>query len=81
MHINRAYYLNKLKLKIHNGLIKVIMGIRRCGKSYLLFTIFKQDLLKAGVRESHIIEFAFNCIHTKGTKNALMPLLIAFERF
>lgn len=65
MHINRDYYLNKLKLKKHNGLIKVITGIRRCGKSYLLFTIFKQDLLKAGVKESHIVEIAFDSFENK----------------
>lgn len=65
MHINRDYYLNKLNMKRHNGLIKVITGIRRCGKSYLLFTIFKQGLLKAGVKESQIIEIAFDSYENK----------------
>ncbi|MDO4540975.1 MAG: AAA family ATPase, partial [Syntrophomonadaceae bacterium] len=39
------YILNKLISKKHNGLIKVITGVRRCGKSFLLFTLFKQHLI------------------------------------
>lgn len=65
MNINRDYYLNKLKQKKHNGLIKVITGIRRCGKSYLLFSIFKKHLLEEGVKESHIIEIAFDSFENK----------------
>ena len=45
MEINRDYYLNKLISKRQNGLIKIITGIRRCGKSYLLDPIFKNYLL------------------------------------
>ena len=40
MEIRRDYYLNELKIRENNGLIKVITGVRRCGKSYLLFNIF-----------------------------------------
>ena len=48
MEIKRNIYLNKLISKKHNGLIKVVTGIRRCGKSYLLFNLFKDHLLAEG---------------------------------
>ena len=60
MEIKRDYYLDKLILKKHNGLIKVVTGIRRCGKSYLLFSLFKRHLLENGVSEANIIEIAFD---------------------
>ena len=60
MEIKRDYYLNKLIKKQGNGLIKVITGIRRCGKSYLLNTIFYRYLLNNEVDEKHIIRFAFD---------------------
>lgn len=60
MEIRRDYYLDKLILKKHNGLIKVVTGIRRCGKSYLLFSLFKRHLLENGVSEANIIEMAFD---------------------
>ncbi|MEZ3485288.1 MAG: ATP-binding protein [Lachnospiraceae bacterium] len=56
MEIKRDKYLNDLINRMHNGMIKVITGIRRCGKSYLLFRIFKNYLSEQGVPESHIIE-------------------------
>lgn len=65
LEIKRDYYLNKLISKKHNGLIKVITGMRRCGKSYLLFTLFKQHLRSAGVAENHIIEIAFDSFENK----------------
>lgn len=60
MEIKRDFYLSKLISRKHNGLIKVITGIRRCGKSYLLNTIFYHHLLECGVDDSHIIRFAFD---------------------
>ena len=60
MEIKRDFYLDKLIKRKHNGLIKVITGIRRCGKSYLLNTIFYNYLLENGVDENHIIRFAFD---------------------
>lgn len=60
MEIRRDFYLNKLIKRRNNGLIKVITGIRRCGKSYLLNTIFYQYLIRSGVEENHIIRFAFD---------------------
>ncbi len=65
MVIKRDRYLNTLISKKHNGLIKVITGMRRCGKSYLLFTLFKEHLLSAGVDEAHIIEIAFDAFENK----------------
>lgn len=60
MEIKRDYYLNKLISRKGNGLIKVITGVRRCGKSYLLNTLFYHDLLNSGVSEDHIVRFAFD---------------------
>lgn len=56
MEIRRDKYLNQLIHSCGNGLIKVITGMRRCGKSYLLFTLFKNYLLQQGVKADHIIE-------------------------
>ncbi|MBD5450910.1 MAG: ATP-binding protein [Lachnospiraceae bacterium] len=55
MDIKRDKYLNDLINRMNNGLIKVVTGIRRCGKSYLIFNIFRKYLLDQGVPESHII--------------------------
>lgn len=58
--IKRNYYLGQLIKREGNGLIKIVTGIRRCGKSYLLRTLFKNHLLENGVDEKHIIEMAFD---------------------
>lgn len=60
MEIKRDVYLNKLIRKKKNGLIKVVTGVRRCGKSYLLFRLFHDHLLDAGVPKDHIIEVALD---------------------
>ena len=60
MEIRRDFYLDKLIRRKNNGLIKVITGIRRCGKSYLLNNIFYNHLLESGVPADHIIRFAFD---------------------
>ena len=60
LEIKRDYYLNKLIAKQHNGLIKVVTGMRRCGKSYLLFNLFKDYLIENNVASDHIIEVAFD---------------------
>ena len=60
MEINRNYYLQEIIDRMNNGLIKIITGIRRCGKSYLLNTIFKNYLIKQGVDETHIIKLSLD---------------------
>lgn len=60
MEINRNRYLNTLLRKRNNGLIKIITGIRRCGKSYLLGTIFKNALIDEGVSENHILHMSLD---------------------
>lgn len=65
METKREHYLNKLIMKKHNGLIKVVTGIRRYGKSFLIFTLFKNHLMESGVDESHIIELAFDSFENK----------------
>lgn len=60
MEIKRDFYLDKLIKRKHNGLIKVITGIRRCGKSYLLNTLFYHHLIDEGVDDNQIIRFAFD---------------------
>ena len=56
MVFERRYYLEQLCRAEGNGMIKVITGIRRCGKSFLLFNLFRQRLLERGVSENHIIQ-------------------------
>lgn len=65
MEFKREIWLNKLIQKKHNGLVKVITGIRRCGKSYLLFNLFKAHLLAEGVTQDHIIEMSFDSFEAK----------------
>ncbi len=56
MRIKRDMYLDKLIARKHNGMVKVITGVRRCGKSYLLFELFMEHLLECGVPRDHIID-------------------------
>lgn len=65
MEIKRNIYLNQLIRKKHNGLVKVVTGLRRCGKSYLLFNLFKDHLLAESIDEDHIIEIAFDVFENK----------------
>lgn len=60
MEINRDVYLERLIVRKHNGFIKVITGIRRCGKSYLLNTLFYNHLKSENIAEDRIIKFAFD---------------------
>ena len=55
MEIKRDIYLNRLIRRECNGLIKIVTGVRRCGKSYLLFNLFHNYLSEKGVPENHII--------------------------
>ena len=78
MEICRDIYLNKLISKKHNGLIKVVTGMRRCGKSYLLFNLFKEYLVNEGVNENHIIEIAFDSFENRKYRDpeVLFPYLM-----
>ena len=60
MEIKRDIYLDRLIRRERNGLIKIVTGVRRCGKSYLLFNLFHNYLLDKGVKEDHIIEIALD---------------------
>ena len=60
MEIKRDYYLNKLIDAKNDGLIKVVTGIRRSGKSYLLNTLFYNYLLENGIKDDHIIKVALD---------------------
>ena len=65
MEIKRDYYLQELIDRMHNGLIKVVTGIRRSGKSYLLFNIFREYLLSKKVDEKHIISITLDSYENK----------------
>ena len=56
MLFKRKTYIEKLISADGNGMIKIVTGIRRCGKSFLLFNLFKQHLVDTGVTKNHIIE-------------------------
>lgn len=69
MEIKREKYLKALTNRMHNGMIKVITGIRRCGKSYLLFKIFKNYLKEIHISDDHIIEIALDERKNKNYRN------------
>ena len=77
MEIKRDLYLNQLINRKHNGLIKVVTGLRRCGKSYLLFNLFKNHLITEGVEPHRIFECAFDVFENKQFQdpNVLYPYL------
>ena len=80
MEIKRDSYLNKLIRKKNNGLIKIVTGVRRCGKSYLLFNLFHNHLLEEGVDEEHIIEVALDDRSNKELRNPDNMLKFVKER-
>lgn len=65
MEIKRNSYLEQLKIRKDNGMIKIITGIKRCGKSFLLFVLFKKYLLESGIDNEHIIEIALDSIENE----------------
>ena len=71
MQIQRNFYLQQLIDGRRNGLIKIITGIRRCGKSYLLFTLFYQYLKANGIAEDHIIKIALDDIESADLREPL----------
>ena len=68
--IKRDIYLNKLISRKENGLIKIITGIRRCGKSYLLDPLFKNHLLESGIKADHIIKLELDKEENKKYRNS-----------
>lgn len=69
MEIKREKYLKALTNRMHNGMIKVITGIRRCGKSYLIFKLFKHYLKEIHISDDHIIEIALDERKNKHYRN------------
>lgn len=65
MEIKRDYYFQQLIERKDNNMIKVITGIRRCGKSFLLFNIFKNYLIQSGILQNHIIEISLDGIENE----------------
>ena len=69
MIFERKHYLEQLTRPEGNGMIKVITGIRRCGKSYLLFQLYRQALLSRGIDENHIIQVNLEDRRNKKLRN------------
>lgn len=69
MVFDRKTYLDELISNEGNGMIKIVTGIRRCGKSFLLFTLYKQNLLERGVPSDHIIEMNLENRRNKKWRN------------
>lgn len=69
MKIKRQLYLNKLMIIMHNKMIKVITGIRRCSKSYLLINLFYDYLISQEIDDSHIVKIALDDIANKKYRN------------
>ncbi|MBQ6081751.1 MAG: ATP-binding protein [Bacteroidales bacterium] len=60
MEVSRSDYIKRLSSKRGNGLVKIVTGVRRCGKSYLLFNLFRKHLIADGVPDNHIISLALD---------------------
>ncbi len=69
MEIKRDFYLKKLIQHKKNGMVKIVTGIRRCGKSYLLFKLFRDHLLETGIMEDHIISIALDDFGNRKLQN------------
>lgn len=65
MEVQRNNYLNKVITRMHNGMIKVITGIRRSGKSYLLLTLFRKHLRESGITDDHILVMEFDRLENR----------------
>lgn len=80
MQIERKYYLDKLISKQNNQLIKIVTGIRRCGKSYLLDPLFTSHLLSSGVTQDHIIKLELDSIENRAYRDPLKLYDYVMER-
>ncbi len=74
MIIRRDKYINELIGWKHTSLIKIVTGIRRCGKSFLLFNLFHQHLVETGTDEKHIIEIALDDISNEELRDPFKML-------
>ena len=74
MHIERPVYLKKLIDRKHNGMVKIITGMRRCGKSYLLFNLFSDNLKNEGTDEQHIIAIDLENIYNERLREPMTLL-------
>lgn len=81
MEIKRDSYLKQLYLRENNGFIKVITGVRRCGKSYLLFKLFKKELMTRGIEDDHIISIALDNIENRGLREPVALYEYIKEQF
>jgi predicted AAA+ superfamily ATPase len=79
MLFERRYYLNQLQNADGNGMIKIITGIRRCGKSFLLFNLFRKSLIERGILEDHIIQVNLEDRRNKKLRNP-DALLVHIDR-
>lgn len=73
MIIKRDKYLNQIIERKNNGLIKIITGLIRCGKSYLLNSLYKQHLISNEVKETQIISFSFDSLYDVMKLNKYFP--------
>lgn len=80
MIIKRDKYLNELIGWKHTDLIKIVTGIRRCGKSFLLFKLFRQHLLESGVNKAHIIEIVLDDLSNEELREPFKMLAYVKER-
>ena len=71
MKVVRERYLKLLRERMHNGLVKIITGVRRCGKSYLLGVLFREYLESIGVDKEHIIEVSLDKDEFRGIRDAI----------
>ena len=71
MNISRPIYLQQLINRMNNGMIKIVTGLRRCGKSYLLFELFREYLLSSGVKAKNIIGIELDRFTMPNTGNRL----------
>ncbi len=69
MEIKRDFYLKKLIQHKKNGMVKIVTGVRRCGKSYMLFKLFRDHLLNVGVKADHIISIALDDFGNRKLQN------------
>ena len=74
MIFERKYYLNQLIHGMGNGMVKIVTGIRRCGKSFLLFNLFRNHLLQNGVREDHMIGLSLDDLRNSELRNPIKLL-------